>query len=375
MNTPLYIGLISGTSMDGVDCVLAEIGESVKVLDQLSLSIPENLKADLLTLCRNTQLNFQLIGQTDLALGHLFAEAANRMLARHNLAPQDISAIGSHGQTVWHEPPRGKRTQGFTLQLGDPNTLVEHTGITTVADIRGMDMAAGGQGAPLVPAFHRHMFQQPGENLVVLNLGGIANITLIPADAANICGFDTGPANVLMDGWIQQHQGKPFDDNGLWAATGRVNGTLLTALLHEPYFALPAPKSTGRELFNSLWLTEKLQGLREAIAPADVQRTLLELTAVSVSQAIGQTARSGRLVVCGGGAANSLLLQRLAALLPDFAIVTSSEYGIHPDFVEAAAFAWFAQRRISGQAVDFPPFTGARHRVLSGAVYAPLPTP
>jgi anhydro-N-acetylmuramic acid kinase len=369
MNRHLYIGLISGTSMDGVDCVLADIHDSVHVIDQLSLPIPDRLKADLLSLCRNTNLDFSLIGRTNLTLAHLFADAVQQVLARNKLEPGAITAIGSHGQTVWHEPPRDGKAQGFTVQLCDPNTLVERTGITTVADIRGMDMAAGGQGAPLVPAFHKHMFQQGEENLAVLNLGGIANVTLIPADGSTPGGFDTGPASVLMDGWIARHMQKAFDASGSWAASGRLNDGLLVQLLEENYFQLPAPKSTGRELFNAEWLDSKLANCESGIPPADVQRTLLELTAVTVSEAIKSRFKSGRLVVCGGGAGNSFLLERLNVLLPDFSLDTSSIYGIHPDFVEAAAFAWFAKMRLGIETVDFPPFTGARQRVVSGAIY------
>ncbi len=369
MTSHLYIGLISGTSMDGVDCVLAEIGESVKVIGQLTRPIPREIESALLKLCDNKDLNLQLIGETDIALAQLFAEAVEEILDRHALSPQDIKAIGSHGQTIWHEPPRKNGARGFTMQLCDANTLAALTSITTVADFRGMDMAAGGQGAPLVPAFHRQMFQKPGENLAVLNLGGIANITLIPANRSKPSGFDTGPANVLMDVWTRKHLGKAFDSAGSWAASGKLNDALLAAMLDEPYFALPPPKSTGRELFNAQWLEEKTRQVAPAVSAADVQRTLAELTAITVSSAIRATFSSGKLVVCGGGAGNTFLVQRVGELLENFALCTSSDFGIHPDFVEAAAFAWFASMRLAEKPVDFPPFTGAGHRVISGAVY------
>ena len=369
MKTQLFIGLISGTSMDAVDCVLTDISDSVNVIDQLALPFPAALKSEIQTLCLNQNLDLRSLGNTDISLAHFFADAVHEILRRNSLQASAIRAIGCHGQTIWHEPPQGAMQQPFTMQICDPNTLVELTGITTICDFRRMDMAAGGQGAPLVPAFHKHVFLNKSKNLAVLNLGGIANITLISADGSIICGFDTGPANVLMDIWTERNTGKHYDDSGNWAATGQLDSTLLETFLDEPYFRLEPPKSTGRELFNSVWLNDKLSHMALEPAAENVQRTLLELTAVTVSQEVLNQFKDGVLILCGGGTWNVSLQNRLSELLPEFDVKTSQEFSIHPDFVEAAAFAWFASQTLAGQAIDFPPFTGARHRVISGGTY------
>jgi len=369
MSSPLYIGLISGTSMDGVDCALIEAGVNFQVVDYQCHPLPPALKRNLLALCSNVGVTLPLLGETDIATARCFAEAVQQLLAANQLPASRITALGSHGQTIWHQPPRPGTTYPFTLQLGDPNTIAALTGITTVADFRRRDMAAGGQGAPIVPALHRALFSLPGTNRMVLNLGGIANITVLPADNHLPYGFDTGPASVLLDGWIDRHQGLPFDDGGAWAATGTLQPLLLQQLMLEPYLQLPAPKSTGRELFNLPWLDRQLTATGQDFSTADVQATLLEFTALSVAQAVTSCGDCGDLIVCGGGARNLVLLARIAALLPHFKISTSTEHGLHADCVEAAAFAWFASLTLNRGKIDFSPFTGASGPVVAGGIY------
>jgi anhydro-N-acetylmuramic acid kinase len=369
MSQALYIGLISGTSMDGIDCALVDLGSGFEVLDYLCHPLDPALRESLLRLCDNLGLDLPTLGNADIAVAQGFAAAVNAMLARHQLKPGDIQALGSHGQTIWHEPPGRAKGHAFTLQIGDPNTLAAQTGITTVADFRRKDMALGGQGAPIVPALHQALFSRPDTTTVVLNLGGIANITVLPPGEAKPFGFDTGPANVLMDGWIKFKRGLPYDAEGRWARGGQVHEKLLRQLLDEPYLAQEAPKSTGRELFNAHWLHNHLFACGESFADEDVQATLLDYTARSVSEAVLRYAKEGRLIVCGGGAHNKFLLERLGHHLPLFALSTSTEHGLHADCVEAAAFAWFASKTLARQTIDFSPFTGASAPVIAGGVY------
>jgi anhydro-N-acetylmuramic acid kinase len=292
----------------------------------------------------------------------------NELLAKQKLSPADVVAIGSHGQTIWHEPPQRAARYPFTLQIGDPNTLTELTGITVVADFRRKDMAAGGQGAPLVPALHCELFNSDTVDRIVLNLGGIANITLLPKNRGACVGLDTGPASVLMDGWIKRHRDADYDEAGLWAASGMTNADLLSALLDEPYFRMPAPKSTGREFLNLAWLDNKLAQIAP-LKPADVQATLLEFTAQTIRAEIEKLLKSGEIIACGGGARNDALLRRLQEVLPAFRLRTSTELGVHADCVEAVAFAWVAKKTLHRETVDFSPFTGARHAVIAGGIY------
>lgn len=370
MTPSLYIGLISGTSMDGIDCALVDLQQDLRVLDYHCAPLPPPLRDSLLTLCANQRLDLVQLGNADVAVGRHFAYAVLQLLAKRRLKPAQIAAIGSHGQTLWHQPPQqGGVEPAFTLQIGDPNIIAARTGITTVADFRRRDMAHGGQGAPIVPALHRALFQQAGRTTVVLNLGGIANITVLAADDAPPFGFDTGPANVLMDAWIDAQRQLPFDADGAWAASGQVQVPLLARLLDEPYLARPAPKSTGRELFNLPWLQAQLHATGTAHKPEDVQATLLEYTALSVRDAILGHATTGELIVCGGGAHNQTLLQRLQTLLTGFSLSTSAAHGLDPDCVEAAAFAWFASKTLQRERIDFSPFTGADGPVIAGGVY------
>ncbi len=369
MSGALYIGLISGTSMDGVDCALVDCsGHTPRVIDFNTTEFTPDLKQRLLRLTTNQDLDLRGLGNADIDVARFFAQAVNTLLAAHQLKPADVSAIGSHGQTVWHEPPQRATQHPFTLQIGDPNTLAEQTGITVVADFRRKDMAAGGQGAPLVPALHRELFNNSTVDRIVLNLGGIANITLLPKDKGACMGLDTGPANVLMDAWIKRHRDQDYDQDGTWAASGNVNHKLLHALLDEPYFHMPAPKSTGREFLNAAWLDRKLESVA-AVSPVDVQATLLEFTVQTVRGEIEKLLASGEVIACGGGARNGALLKRLQEVLPAFRLRTSTELGIHADCVEAVAFAWMAKKTLQRETVDFSAFTGARHPVIAGGIY------
>ena len=361
----LFVGLMSGTSMDGIDAVLIDLsGNTPRLIGHHQHTYPTGLRDRLAALCQPGVNEIDRLGEADIQVGETFAQAVLELLQKHAVPASTIRAIGSHGQTVRHRP-RSKHP--FTLQIGDPNILAQRTGITTVSDFRRRDMAAGGQGAPLVPAFHAVLFRHPEINRVILNIGGIANITWLPASAsAEIHGFDTGPGNTLLDGWIRVHQAVDFDAGGRWAAGGKVIPELLSRLLADPYFSLPPPKSTGTEYFNLAWLVASLAG--RSFALHDVQTTLAELTAQSITAAIRKHCLAADLVfVCGGGAHNRDLLGRLANQLPDLEIKTTLSLGIDPDWVAAIAFAWLAKRRLEGEPGNLPAVTGARQAVILGA--------
>ncbi|HCT8710411.1 TPA: anhydro-N-acetylmuramic acid kinase [Raoultella ornithinolytica] len=365
MKSGHFIGVMSGTSLDGIDVVLAAINESV-VAQQASLSypIPVAIKEDILAICQGQTLTLSQLGQLDTRLGRLFADAVLALMRQENVQPTDIVAIGCHGQTVWHEPT-GEAPN--TLQIGDNNQIAAHTGVTVVGDFRRRDMALGGQGAPLVPAFHHALLAHPVERRMVLNIGGIANLSLL-APGVPVRGYDTGPGNMLMDAWIWRQCGKPLDKDAQWASEGKVLLPLLQNMLSDPWFALPAPKSTGREYFNYGWLERHLarfQGLR----PQDVQATLAELTAVTIAEQVLLSGGCERLLVCGGGARNPLLMARLAALLPGTEVSTTDAAGISGDDMEALAFAWLAWRTISGLPGNLPSVTGACEATVLGAIF------
>ncbi len=364
----LYLGLISGTSADAIDVALASFTGTPRLLTGRALAYPPALRTQVLDLARSTAaLDLDALGALDVALGHAFAEAAATLLDHAGVPATAVRAIGLHGQTIRHRPTGA---HPFTLQLGDPNVIAERTGILTVADFRRRDVAAGGQGAPLVPAFHAALLRDPRETRAALNLGGIANLTLLPAGAdAPVTGFDTGPANCLLDAWAVRHLGTACDLDGRWAATGTVDHDLLADLLAEPYFALPPPKSTGRELFNLDWLERHLAG--RAPAPADVQATLVALTACSIATAVRAQAGALReLLVCGGGVHNPVLMRALAAALAPLPVHSTAEHGIDPDHVEAMAFAWLAACRLDGMPGNLPSVTGAAGPRVLGALYA-----
>ena len=370
MKRELYIGMLSGTSMDAVDCALVSFNNGVPVVhDFESFEIPQPLKTMVSSLIRNETADLKTYGTADILVGRLFAESALTMMQKHNLAPEDITAIGSHGQTIWHQPVADMHNSRFTIQIGDPNTIAHMTKVTTVADFRRHDMAAGGQGAPLAPAFHQAIFGKSSSARLILNLGGIANITVLSPSHAIGFGYDTGPANTLLDQWIRHSNGQEFDEDGGWAKSGKVNALLLDLMLDEPYFLLPHPKSTGRELFNLSWLQTKLTLLPEPCKPEDVQATLLELSALTIAQQITNHLTAGEILVCGGGIHNRVLMERLTGLLSGFRIASTDQYGLNPDSVEAVAFAWFSQQTMLGLPIDFSPYTGACKPVIAGGIY------
>lgn len=360
---PRYIGVMSGTSLDGLDIALIEQGQHTTLLATHYLPMPDDLRAELLTLCSSGPDELARSAIAEQRWAQLAAQGINALLNEQQLNPADIRAIGSHGQTVRHEPARG-----FTIQIGNPALLTELTGITVVADFRRRDVAAGGQGAPLVPAFHDALFSDSSHRRAVLNVGGFSNLSLLDPQQP-VHGFDSGPGNVLLDAWIQRHQGVSYDRNGVWAASGQVANDLLHALLSDPFFTTRGPKSTGRELFNLPWLDQHLARL-PALAPADVQATLLEMTAQSIVAAL-QNAQQGtqQLLVCGGGAHNGALMQRLAQLLPGCTVSSTAEQGVPPDWVEAMAFAWLAHCCLEGIPSNRPSVTGAKGLRVLGAIY------
>ncbi|UEM41208.1 anhydro-N-acetylmuramic acid kinase [Pectobacterium aquaticum] len=365
MRSGRYIGVMSGTSLDGVDVVLAAIDEHT-VAQQASYChpIPQDIKMAILGMCQGQAITLSALGQLDTRLGILFAEAVLTLLKETELSAEDITAIGCHGQTVWHEPTGDAPC---TLQIGDNNRVAALTGITTVGDFRRRDLAYGGQGAPLVPSFHHALLLHPVERRIVLNIGGIANLSLL-VPGAPVRGYDTGPGNMLLDAWIWRHCAQPYDKDAVWAMSGQVNPLLLRRMLTDPYFALRAPKSTGREYFNLGWLERMLAGL-SPIAPQDVQATLVELTAMSIAEQVLLVGGCERLLVCGGGARNPLIMARLSALLPGIEVSTTDECGVSGDDMEALAFAWLASRTLSGLPGNLPSVTGASQETVLGAIY------
>ncbi len=363
----LFVGLMSGTSMDGVDGVIADFSPGVRVLRHASAPFSDSLRAELMALNASGLDELHRGWLAGNALMRVYADVVRQLLAGAGIAASAISAIGAHGQTVRHRPQQFDGT-GYTIQLAQPALLAELTGIRVVADFRSRDVAAGGQGAPLAPFFHQSVFARRGETVGVLNIGGISNLTVLRADGS-MQGFDCGPGNALMDAWCEQHTGRPYDDDGAWAASGRVLPDLLALLLAEPYLSLPPPKSTGRDLFNRPWLDAQLRGFAAA-APADVQATLTELTAHACADDVERHAPGlGKLVVCGGGAFNGHLLQRLQDLLPQAQVVSSAAEGLPPLQVEAAAFAWLAMKCVRGEKLELQSTTGARGARVLGGIY------
>lgn len=369
MKSGRYIGVMSGTSLDGVDVVLAAIDDTM-VAQQASLTfpIPLPLKEGILGICQGQELTLSQLGRLDTQLGKLFADAVLALMDREQLIADDIVAIGCHGQTVWHEPTG---VAPHTMQIGDNNQIAARTGVTVVGDFRRRDMALGGQGAPLVPAFHHALLAHPVERRMVLNIGGIANLSLlIPGQPVR--GFDTGPGNMLLDAWIWRHQGKPYDDNAQWASEGKVILPLLQSMLSDPYFAEPAPKSTGREYFNAGWLERHLVHY-PGLAACDVQATLVELTAITISEQVLLSGGCERLLVCGGGSRNPLLMARLASQLPGIEVAPTDDAGISGDDMEALAFAWLAWRTLAGLPGNLPSVTGAAAPTVLGAIFPANP--
>jgi len=363
----LYIGLMSGTSMDGIDAALVDFSNNkIKVLANHSHEISRELKDKLKHLCQDNKHNsIDMLGETDSELGLVFADAVNNLLKQSDTNAKQITAIGSHGQTIRHQP---KFKHPFTLQIADANQISYHTGITTVADFRRKDMAAGGEGAPLAPAFHQQVFYSAQENRAVLNIGGIANVTYLGADK-NCFGFDTGPGNTLMDAWIQKHKNIAFDKNGEWAADGIVDKNLLEILMQDNFISQAYPKSTGREHYHLNWLQQQLSAFKH-LSPQQVQATLCQFTCNSIVSAIENNLPDiNTLIVCGGGVHNSHLMNLLSATLKHVSVKSSEEYGVAPDWVEAIAFAWLARQTINNLAGNIPSVTGAKKPLVLGAIY------
>jgi anhydro-N-acetylmuramic acid kinase len=354
---------MSGTSLDGLDIALIEQSSAISLIATHYIPMPDSLRTELLGLCASgpDEIARSAIAQQNWV--KLAAQGINTLLSQQNLDREAIRAIGSHGQTIRHEPARG-----FTVQIGNPALLAELTGITVVSDFRSRDVAAGGQGAPLVPAFHEALFEERPGNRAVLNVGGFSNLSLIEPGKP-VTGFDCGPGNVLLDAWIHQQRGDNYDRDGQWAASGRVEPALLKALLSDPFFVTQGPKSTGREVFNLPWLMQHLTKL-PPFAAENVQATLLELTALSIIESLqGAQKDTQELLVCGGGAHNATLMKRLASLLPKAKVSSTSAYGVDPDWVEAMAFAWLAHCCLEGIAANRPSVTGARGLRILGAIY------
>ena len=362
--TELYIGLMSGTSVDGIDAALVDFsGEKLKLIAFDYQPFSEALKTKIRHISAvNQLLLLSDYGTLDCELGHLFANAVNKLLAKSGISASEIEAVGSHGQTVYHQPNAGFP---FSLQIGDPNVIAQKTGITSVADFRRRDMAAGGQGAPLAPAFHQAVFTNNGKNVTVVNIGGIANITILSKD--NIIAFDTGTGNTLMDYWIKKHLNQEYDKNGDWARTGQVIPQLLAQFKLADYFAAPPPKSTGKEYFSVAWLENHLQAFGDAKAE-DVQATLCHLTAETINDAIANHAPdTEQVLVCGGGAHNVYLMELLKT--PHYSVSSTEKNGVHPDHVEAIAFAWLARQTMNNLSGNLTQVTGAKSPVILGGIY------
>ena len=365
----IYVGVMSGTSGDGMDCAALKFSErEAQIVAKRVHAFPDALRDVLAQLTDNQAVPPKEYGRLDDALGDVIADGVEALLTEAGISNDQVAAIGSHGHTVFHQPPENSR-RGFTLQFGNPNIIAARTTITTVADIRRMDMAFGGQGAPLAPAFHDWLWRDKNRCRIVVNLGGIANVTVLDR-GTETRGFDTGPANTLIDRWTRRHQGTRFDDKGRWAAKGGLLSKHLSAWMSDPYFALPPPKSTGPEYFNIDWLERSSGDLGlDQEDPEDVARTLVDLTAMTVHAAIASY-QPEEIVVCGGGAHNDFLMSRIAFHCSPSQVVSSAERGLHPDWVEAAAFAWFARQRLAGRPSNVPTVTGARQDTLLGAVYS-----
>lgn len=362
---------MSGTSVDAIDAALVHCGaDSIDILATHEHSIPESIREEVAAISAPGANEIDRMGVLDRQLGQLFADAVIELLAASNTQHSEVCAIGSHGQTIRHRPPSAgsSSAQSFTLQIGDPATLTEQTGILTVADFRRRDVAAGGEGAPLAPAFHAAVMAKSGVNRAIVNIGGIANISVLHGlELAE--GFDTGPGNTLLDHWTQRHHGKPYDDDGQWAAGGQVNPDLLAKLLDHPYFERTGARSTGKEMFNLQWLDAQLKGCDELNA-ADVQATLAQLTATSIAGTVANSALTiDEVYVCGGGAHNKDLMNRLTTEIPGAKTTSTQAIGMHPDWVEAAAFAWLASRCLENLSGNAPLVTGASGPRVLGAIY------
>lgn len=363
----LYLGLMSGTSLDGVDAAIVDFGGSLPVaLHCLTEPYPESISSRIQELTRASSITLNELCGLDVEIAEYYVQVVHKILAEASLSADCIRAIGSHGQTIHHNP---NQEPHFTLQIGDPNTLCAGSGITTVADFRRRDMALGGQGAPLATAFHQAVFHSADTDRAIINIGGIANITYLPADTETATiGFDTGPGNTLLDYWINLHLKRKFDDEGKWGAKGTIDKKLLRAMIStESYFLQKSPKSTGTEYFSPNWLNKFSVGQQK---PEDIQATLLELTARTIATGINQLEQPPHeCYICGGGARNRALLERLEILLPHTTLQTTAALGVDPDYVEAIAFAWLARQTIHGMPGNLPSVTRAKSSSILGAIF------
>lgn len=365
-----YIGLMSGTSADAIDAVIidaSETGADYRLVGSHQEPLRPELRAAIHQFSASGGDELERMGTLSVRLGRAFAHAALTVLELNNIAPREIGAIGSHGQTIRHKPGG---SEPYTVQIGEPAIIVEETGITTVADFRSRDLAAGGEGAPLVPAFHKAVFQSSAATRAIVNIGGIANVTFLPKDPrARVTGFDIGPGNVLLDRWTNKHLNRSIDRDGAWARSGVVSDDLLKDLLADPFFSRRSPKSTGPEYFNLDWLAEALRG-RASMAPENVQATLVRLTVECIAAAVsGNDPPPEEILLCGGGANNVFLVEALSARLSPISVRTTDSLGFPPQWVEAAAFAWLAQQTLAGRPGNLPDVTGARHAAILGAIH------
>lgn len=359
-----YIGMMSGTSLDGVDaCVVDFTNPDFKLKTSISVDFPKQLRLDLLHLLEQTQVPLATLGELEYTLTEFYAEVVHNLLKTNHLNAIEIIAIGCHGQTVFHSPEGNKP---FSMQLLNASVLAMRTGIQVVYDFRNKDIALGGQGAPLVPAFHNAAFYASHEQRALLNLGGIANLSVLAADNERMIGYDLGPANCLMDSWIQQNLSKKYDRDGSWASSGSVSQKLLNRMLSEPYFTMPFPKSTGRELFHLEWLSKHSKGLH--LAPEDVQATLCALTVQVAARELATFPQLQAVYVCGGGAKNTFLMQTLQEALSKLKLATTADLGLDTQLVECVAFAWLAQQRMLNKPSNLPSVTGAREAVSLGSI-------
>jgi len=365
----IYIGLMSGTSIDSVDAAAVDFTDGqLKLIGCYSHPIPEPLRKDILNLCLPGRDTVQLYAETDRALGELFADAALALMDKLKLGADKIMAIGSHGQTIRHSAP-SQTENGYSQQIGDANIIAARTGCSVVADFRRKDIALGGQGAPLVPTFHRQLFFSPQNNRVIANIGGIANITILNING-DCSGFDTGPGNMLLDAWCQKHTGNAYDNDGNWGASGDVDNALLSKLKAHPFLAQPTPKSTGREEFNLPWLEQQLQHFH--LSPQDIQATLTAFTAQTLADCINNLDTPvDEVFVCGGGAFNGQLMEQLQSDLHNSELQSTAQLRLDPNWVEACAFAWLAKQRMENKTGNLPAVTGAKRETILGAVYLP----
>lgn len=359
----LYIGLLSGTSMDGIDAALVDVSTNT-LIEGITCPYSDTARLALNNVIRQDALPLPVISQLNSLIGKEFANSVQELLCKVKVPIQDIVAIGSHGQTLCHD---AMAEIPYTLQVGCAHTIAELTGITVVADFRTRDLVLGGQGAPLAPLYHQILFKSHKLPLAVANIGGIANISYL-YENAYAKGYDVGPGNCLLDLWAQKNLNQPYDKGGIWAGTGTVIPSLLDDLLSDPYFALPAPKSIGKEYFSPTWLGQYIQ---PHFASQDVQATLLELSAITIAQNLQDSNKVQRLLLCGGGAHNHTLLKVLTEKLPNMTVETTQSYGINPDFIEAMMFAWLAEKTINRTLVDLTGITGASSPALLGAIYLP----